>query len=283
MKNLLSISGGATDIAALFGVAKGVLANGFEPDVFAGVSAGAILALPLALKKYSEIERLVLSFTLDDIFEQNPISKRGKLNFAKSVLGLMRNNTSLGDYGKALRNTIKKVVSKSDFAKLKNDVFVGVVNINENVLEIVNLRNCDYETAIEYVVASATIPIFSKPVEINGNLYVDGGIKDHNIANRLIGISDISELVSIYVRDEKKRKEIADISCVASQTLKSLMREVSDADQVIEEKYCRIKNIQYTCLIVTSAMESFFDTDKERLKIGYKRGFAKGMEYKSII
>ncbi|NNE78026.1 MAG: patatin-like phospholipase family protein, partial [Pricia sp.] len=60
----LGISGGGTKIAGLFGVAESIIYDrGYMPEVISGISAGAILALPLALGKREEIKTQVLNIT----------------------------------------------------------------------------------------------------------------------------------------------------------------------------------------------------------------------------
>ena len=74
----MGISGGGTKIAGLFGIAESIIYDrGYIPDVISGISAGAILALPLALGKRQEIKDQVLNLEMDDFFSTSPIKKNG--------------------------------------------------------------------------------------------------------------------------------------------------------------------------------------------------------------
>jgi NTE family protein len=54
--------------------------------------------------------------------------------------------------------------------------YVGTSNINAGTFEIFLLNNYDMDTKIKMLMASAAIPFVFPPIEINNNLYVDGGL-----------------------------------------------------------------------------------------------------------
>ena len=75
----LGISGGGTKIGGLFGVVETLYTKGFTPDIISGISAGAILTVPVALGKFDQIRDLILNITLDDFFSKKPIKEKGSL------------------------------------------------------------------------------------------------------------------------------------------------------------------------------------------------------------
>jgi predicted acylesterase/phospholipase RssA len=271
MNKLPSISGGATDIANLAGCAIGIMRS-YKPDVFAGVSSGAILALPLALGKFDETETFVKRFTHKDIFGTSPFGNNGGVSFA-AAKRLFLGKKSLANMD-GLRNSLRKIVTKKDFDKLQYNVFVAAVNYNTGKQTVFNLKEMPYETAIEAVIASSSIPIIAEPVEIFGDLFYDGGVVDHNVANRLIETFNFSHVRTIYVRDADKNWEKTTLFSVLARTLSIAVREISVSDQKIEKEICVKKGIDYRSYNLESLMTSLFDVNHTRLIQSFVAGFA---------
>ncbi len=93
----LSISGGSTKIAALGGSAITLLKDySYKPEIICGISSGGLLALPLAMGLYNELEELITNFKLDDIFgKYKPVNNKGKLTI-RSLFRLLTGKPSLG-------------------------------------------------------------------------------------------------------------------------------------------------------------------------------------------
>ena len=53
---------------------------------------------------------------------------------------------------------------------------IGSTNLNEGKLDIFELHNKDKRSQQDILLASSAIPIAFPPVNINGTLYVDGGL-----------------------------------------------------------------------------------------------------------
>jgi len=82
----LGISGGGTKIGGLFGAAEVLMQEkGFQPDYISGISAGAILSVPLAMRKFDVVRKLVLNISLKDFFSQKPVTKKGNFNIPRVV------------------------------------------------------------------------------------------------------------------------------------------------------------------------------------------------------
>src|SRR5687768_7230011 len=116
----LGISGGGTKIAGLFGVAETLMIEkNFKPDVISGISAGAILSLPLALGKFDEVKKMVLSFTLKDFFSDPPVKENGKFTMG----ALWRVVTGKPYLGKQenLEKKLKAMISKEEFESYQID------------------------------------------------------------------------------------------------------------------------------------------------------------------
>ena len=276
MAKLLSISGGATEIANLAGCAIGIM-RGYNPDIFAGVSAGAILALPLALGKLHLIESLVKDFSLDDIFDKDPFGRNGGVSL-NGALRVVSGRPSLGSMA-ALADTLSSVVSEKEFKTLKKEVYVAATNYSKGEQTVFKLNDLDYSTAINAIVASASIPIITEPVRIGGDLFFDGGILDHNIANKVLtDRAGITHARTIYVRDPQSDWRITNIFSVIKKTISLMTKEISVSDETIERKICKEKGIDYRTYILESQMKSLFDTDPDRLLSSFLYGYSRSTD-----
>ncbi len=177
--NILSISGGSTKIPFLAGASLELMRNK-KYDVFVGSSSGALLSLALAVGNVRNVQSSVLNFGIKDIFTENPETRWGKI---KAVWRAITKGY-LFDQSR-LYETIKEVVSKEEFDQWKDNprapsAHVCAINIETGSIVVVNLKRHDYEIALKWVMASASIPVFTSPIEIHGQKYVDGGLREHN-------------------------------------------------------------------------------------------------------
>ena len=172
----LGISGGGTKIAGLFGVAESIIYDrGYIPDIISGISAGAILALPLALGKREEIKKQVLNISMDDFFEVSPIKNNGKIKIGNAIKKIICGRHYLGDQ-KNLEITLAKTVSRAEFEAYKLDknkaiCIVGSVDFYTGKRFYINLKTVSYEHFLKFVNASASIPIFTPGITMDGPIY----------------------------------------------------------------------------------------------------------------
>jgi NTE family protein len=69
------------------------------------------------------------------------------------------------------REVLTKNIPHDSFEGLKKPFYVSVTNLNTGACEIIGSGKL-----IDYVIASASIPLAFKPVHIGKNIYVDGGV-----------------------------------------------------------------------------------------------------------
>lgn len=179
MHRSLFISGGAVKISFLAAIAIG-LVNKLRFKRIVGVSSGSILAFVLAVGKLKEAKERVLTFSVPSFLSNNPFSLFGKLKmFHNAVTG----KHFLNDH-EPLKKMLSEVVTEKDFYKwVKNknkpEAYVGVVCIETGEKKYVNIKECSYERALNWVIASASIPFNTKGVEMDGKNWFDGGNRDH--------------------------------------------------------------------------------------------------------
>jgi predicted acylesterase/phospholipase RssA len=280
---IFNISGGATKVGGLFAKSERIIKEfGYKPDVISGISSGALLALPIALGKWDELKELVSNITLDHIFDNNPVNKKGKVTL-KAIWRLLMGEPSLGTQNN-LRKTLSKLITEKDFDKYINGnyskVFIGVTNFNTGEFELVNVQDLDYGQYLDYVIASASIPFAVEGVEINGDIYFDGGVLHHTCSTEVIRKykSKITHCITVFSRPRNmdlsyELFDQIDITQVAKQYENISTAYASLTDQIVEKELCtqyKIKNIQVFCPRV---LKSLYDVDPTRLKELYVRSY----------
>jgi NTE family protein len=173
-KTGLILSGGGARGFAHAGILKALNESGIYPDVISGVSAGAIVG---AL--YAD------GHTPDQIFEIFSSEK----SFFKYVKPKMPGKGIFKTVG--LKENLAENLTAVTFEELKLPLYVAATNIHKGEITYFNTGKI-----LDKVLASAAIPVLFEPVEIDGNLYVDGGVLDNfpvtpivKECRELIGIS----------------------------------------------------------------------------------------------
>jgi predicted acylesterase/phospholipase RssA len=294
----LGISGGGTKIAGLFGVAETLMIEkNFKPDVISGISAGAILSLPLALGKFNEVRKLVLNFKLDDFFSEPPVKENGKFT-PGALWRVVSGKPYLGKQGN-LEKKLKAIISKEEFLAYQQDnskppCIVGAVDFITGSRKFFNLKKVSYEDFPKVVNASSSLPIFTNAIQmqVDGKktyLY-DGGVRDHIATLWILEDEDsefkgkITETVNVYSRPEDFKVlsedfEDKNVIAILSRYVDITNVEISKTDEVLINAYCDAKGIRKTNLYLDRVMKSVYDTDPARLKQIYNVGIKEGRKY----
>lgn len=163
----LVLSGGGIRGVAHLGVVQALYEYGVQFSHISGTSAGAIAGAFIAQGiSPKEILNIV---TQTNLFRL--------LRPSMSSLGLLSMIQSAALY--------RKHISHNSFSKLKIPLTIAVVDIGE--AKIVYLNSGDLDKAL---LASSTIPGLFKPMEIEGHMYIDGGILNNFPVEPLIGQCD---------------------------------------------------------------------------------------------
>lgn len=268
---LLSLSGGATKFVGILSCGQGAIDSGFKPTHIAGVSAGAIAALPLALGIYETAKEKGLNLSLKDMFTKLPVNNKGNFSLG-SICRLVLGKTSLGVQD--ITPMLKKFIPEYLFAKYKNEDYpiclFTAVDYTSGSRTIFNAKECSYNECIQAIRASSNIPILAQPIEINGTKYFDGGVRDHNPGSCILSkIEGFTEVVSVYSRPQNNEEYNSEWDSnflgVLSRTLDIMQIEISKTDEQLEKQICREKNIALKQLFLEPVMKSLFDMDKTRL------------------
>ncbi len=180
----IALGGGGPRGFAHLGVLKALEDKGIKIDAVSGTSAGSIIGSLIAAGKTSE-----------EVFE---LMKKNELtDFAKiklPVSGFM----SLESMGEKL----EKILPGKNFSDLKLPFYTAVTNILTGKIEYISEGN-----VVKAVQASSSIPIIFSPVEINGQLYVDGGLLDNVPVQPLEDSCDIIIAVDIMPLGKVEKAE----------------------------------------------------------------------------
>ncbi len=158
--------------------------HGVRPSIISGVSSGAIIAAFYAAG---------VSFPdMKSFFSDNSMVKLS--NFTASKAGIFNSDK----YGKLFREFLPDT-----FEELSIPITINASNLQTR--EIVRFNS---GPLIEPLLASCAVPLMFAPMEINGEMYVDGGILDNFPIEPLLGKT--SKTLGHYIATPplKEKKEL---------------------------------------------------------------------------
>ncbi len=180
----MALGGGGTRGFAHLGAIKALSEKGIHPDIYSGTSAGSIVASLLAAGKSPD--------EVMDIMQDIKLTDAAKIQLPTDGLASLDN----------LAEKLDDLLGGKDFADLEHPLIVCAANLSTGRVEYISQGN-----VAKAVQASSSIPILFSPVNIDGQLYVDGGLLDNvpvkpllDRCDRVIAI-DISPVKGIQKAD----------------------------------------------------------------------------------
>lgn len=162
-KTTLILEGGAMRGLYSAGVLDVFLKNDINVDSIYAVSAGALFGLNYKSRQIGRALRYNLKYA----------NNKNYMGFYSLIT---TGNIMNKDF---CFNKLVYDLDRLDFETYQNtpvDFYAVVTNLKTGKPEYIKID--DAKKDIEYFRASGSMPFVSKPVEINGNLYLDGGISD---------------------------------------------------------------------------------------------------------
>lgn len=194
MKLGLCLSGGGARGIAHIGVLKALEEHNIFPQFVSGASAGSIVgSLYAAGKSIDEIMGIVHGANIFKIFTFSALGLTGGL--AKMTY---------------LREILSQELQAHDFEALPSKLFVCVSNINKGKWVIIKSGNI-----INAVAASSSIPLIFEPVEVNGELYVDGGLLNNFPIEPLLVECDM--IIGVNVMPNAVKRNISGLRNIAER------------------------------------------------------------------
>lgn len=255
-------------------------------DIYLGVSAGAIEVMVAAMGLDDEIKEIatskdILKYTFGGR-NTSPLTKRGNiapravLRMVKSILP-SKKPQYLGDH-EALGRTYSRIITREmfyNFTEKTDNPMVGVLYVNLDTAKrvVVWAHEATYEDWIRAVLASSCIPPFMTPIEINGSLCADGGLRDHSPSDWLLSSGiQVDELVEVFARPKKLDGVVSKIENnpfkVFGRMIEIMTLEISKSDEEKARMYPDLKLLQ---LYQPSVLKGTFDNNPERLQRAYDR------------
>ncbi len=283
MKRGYSISGGSTKIAALAGASIYTLRDyGYEPDYICGVSAGGILAVPLALGMYDEVERLVKDFDYDDIFSIKPVTAKGKITL-NAIWRIITGKQSLGAQDNLI-TTVSELIPEHTFERYQKNnfapCFLGMVDFKTGGRTYLNMKNVPYHVFLSAVKATSSIPVFVESVKMPWDgYYYDGGVRDHIGSHWLMENCQMDEHISLYSRPEDYNITEMDwkpknVYTVLQRTLDIMSVEISKNDELKEDVIAEHRNIHNRKIFMPYILtDQAYEIDSAKLKEWYEIGY----------
>jgi len=284
----LNLGGGGARGLAHIGVLRALEENEVEVDILIGVSMGALVAANYAyFKNARKVENRIVSHIESDRFKRTLLgtwrpgnsedyvsrSKRLLMKFSRlyrqtevySRLFLTMGMLDKDDVAEAVLPIIPPV----NFEDLKMPFACVAVNLENGLRRIFN--HGSVQTA---VTASLSIPLVFPPVEINGNLYTDGGIVDR------VGVDSANDI--------GVRKIIAvDVSSdfFARKKIKTAL-DIMLRSEEISAKYRQNYQLRQAAIVIRPIQESIHWADYHNyeniIQSGYDSTIEKIKEIKKV-
>ena len=190
-KTTLILEGGAMRGLYSAGILDVFMENDINADVIYGVSAGALFGLNFKSRQIGRALRYNLKYANE-----------------KNYMGLY----SLVTTGDIMNRDFcfKKLVyelDRLDFETYKStpiDFYAVVTNLETGKPEYIKIDDADKD--LEYFRASGSMPFVSKPVDINGNLYLDGAMSDAVPFKKVLE-TNCEKIIVILTRPSGYRKK----------------------------------------------------------------------------
>lgn len=156
-----------------------MLAKKIDYDVAIGCSTGSLMAPFALLGKYDLLKDAYSDVDNSNIFSVNPFDSKGNLKILNAIFRIAIGKRTLGE-NKSLKDTILKYFTIDIYKEIlatDKQLYVTVCNLNKQPqsTEYISIRDCDYETFCDYILASCSVPLVASIITINGNEYSDGG------------------------------------------------------------------------------------------------------------
>ncbi len=228
------LSGGGARGYAHIGVLKALNENGIYPDVVSATSAGSIVG---AL--YAD------GFTPDEIYKIfSDVDLYKFLSFYRPVFGLLRFD--------GLRKKLQQSLKAQNYTELKMPLYVCATNFTK-----AHVQYFTQGDLITSIMASCAIPMVLKPVLINGDFYVDGGLMNNLPVEPLLGICD--EIIGVNVNPVYEVKKFRSVRNYADRIMHLAIRANIESSITKCDVYIEPPGLMEYHLFKVSAAQQIFE------------------------
>lgn len=201
----IALAGGGARGVAHIGVLAALAEEGIHPEIIAGSSAGSIVGALYAA-----------GVSTDEMLKHVR-----KSSIMKTLSFRLRGVAS----HRYLKKMLKKLIKTDSFDALQKPLYVTMTNLNSGKVELVNKGQL-----FDVVAASSSIPSLFRPIKMNGNDYVDGGVIRNLPARDIRAQCDFLIGVDIMPNVDTPSKKMRHSVSIAMRTFELLLSENSQPD-----------------------------------------------------
>lgn len=278
----LIISGGGPRASWASGFAKGLVESGNEYHIVGGTSAGSLITSSVILQQFDKLEQLFNRLNNNDIYSINPIRSNGDIKILKSAWRTLFGYTSIGET-KNLRKLLSKIFTKEDYHKIleeKKEIFCVVTSLNSIKRVVKSIKKNSYNDMLDWIWASASVPILTAPVEKDGETWVDGGLTDNIPIDGALNKG--ADIIDVIILDTKEVMPITstpqNIPQILGRTINVLTTSVARLNLLAGQLMGELKegttmNIYYMPEKDAQLLSNLFTFETKLLSEGFKRGY----------
>ncbi len=179
----LVVSGGGARGAWGVGVCKAlIIAKSNEYQCLVGTSTGSLMGALVLTKEFDKLEEAYTSVTQKSIFNVNPFNKKGGINGFKAACRIIAKKETLGESKPLRENLIPKFLTQATFDKIRQEgkEFVATVtSLTNNEVAYKSTKEIEYNDMLDWIWASANQGVYMSNLCKDGEVWVDGGVKDY--------------------------------------------------------------------------------------------------------
>ncbi len=244
----LLLSGGGTRGFAHLGVWKAIMEIGIKPDLIAGVSAGSIAGAFMA-----DGQTPHQAFSL--------LTSKSLFDFVK--MGFPRRGFARMDkFEKLLREELQA----KNIQDLSLQLKIFATNLNSAELE-----SFEKGDLVDAIIASSSIPVLFEPRNINGQLYLDGGLVNNFPAEVIRG--SCKTLIGVNLNPLAYDNDFGSLRKVAERCFHIMVRTHAIRKMHLCDYYIEPQKLDKISILNTSLAKEVFDYGyTEAMKVLKKGG-----------
>lgn len=191
-KTAIILEGGSFRGVFTAGVLDVFMEHGLEFDACYGVSAGALCGMSLKSRQIGRTCRINLAFCDDSryIGAKAAVSEHSVIGY-DFLLGEVQDRLDPLDNDAYLANPMP--------------LYVAVTDMLFGTADFLEVRNPELDIA--YVQASTSLPLLTQPVEIDGRLFMDGGLADSVPVEHVLEQAGYDRAVVVLTRERGFQKQ----------------------------------------------------------------------------
>ena len=196
MKIGIVFEGGAMRGMYTAGVIDVLLEMGIKADVVIGVSAGALFGINYKSRQKGRALRSNLKYVKDKRY--------------MSLYNLVTTGNIVNE--DFCFNEIPNILDDFNYASFKRskgEFYAVVTNVNSGEAEYIKIEDCKRD--VQALRASGSMPFVSRPVEYNGQFYLDGGIADSIPIDKIMSMG-LDKVIVVLTRPQVYRKKRTSIA-----------------------------------------------------------------------